>query len=897
MKKTGHFKAQGYIILGLAMVLLTLFSVNFVSSADVYDAHGQTLSANSEDVIRLAGVWFFANKDTIIKEITIYSAMNPNYCVLGNETGILQVGSTPSNDNSTFNYNLKAGQKYFVACNGSVNWGRNNTGCGGVSTGTINKTNLNYTEGYLGGSTSCSGRANTYNWVINIEGIRTGDDTTTPSVVINYPANASYYPQTIIVNVTATDTPGVSSCKYSVNNWVTNYSMTQSGNLWTRSDSNLTYGSYLLRVSCNDTLGNVNDSETRSFTIKNIVTNSVTYSSSVVGDSNQSFILNFTYDSSVYDIVTAIINYNGVNYTSSMTYPSSNFSYCYQESANVSNQTGKDVCSGLIYTGGYGGQVGYTTMNSSAYDGNYETYTSPIQSILYINYTLPSGVNNIIFHKNDIVEPANYTIPNDCLEYSVLTGILQLQVFIHNGDHLYYYCKNDTAWDTFIEVDGNKFYEEGIYLSINSNTTQATNYVIVPNPSTNTNYTFFWYLTQTNITGSYLTNTSLYTQLVTTQPSINITTYPCASPQFEALNFSWANQEDLTAMTDMIITYNFKYGITNTSSIQSYGAITNNTLRICIPNATNNYQIGYAEISYYKDTYETLKYYLFTNYTLSNVTTDQQILYSLPSNESTSFLVTIKDKGLNPYTNKLIVLLRWYPSINSYKIVEMSKTDQNGQAPIHVHVEDIDYRVAIYELNGTLINLQSPVRMLCLVNPCSYDISLQDTGNDYFYIYNIQSNLSWNNSTKTFTYIWNDPSQYVTMMSLVVTKENGFSSSIICNTSSASYIGVLTCNVGNNTGLIKATAYKTASPETIFDELIIRIGSIISNQVGLFFSFVLALVGALIGIFSPVGAILFMLVGLLFSLFIGSISLTFFIGIGSLGGIVFYFIRKAQRIS
>lgn len=66
-------------------------------------------------------------------------------------------------------------------------------------------------------------------------------------------------------------------------------------------------------------------------------------------------------------------------------------------------------------------------------------------------------------------------------------------------------------------------------------------------------------------------------------------------------------------------------------------------------------------------------------------------------------------------------------------------------------------------------------------------------------------------------------------------------------------------------------------------------------SLGILTLFVLGLVGALIGIFSPVEAILFMLVGLLFSLFIGLISLTFFIGIGSLGGIVFYFIKKAHQ--
>ena len=895
MKKTSHFKGRSNIFLGLVIVLVTLFSINFVMSADVYDAHGKTLSSTSEDVVRLAGTWFFANKDVTLKEITIYTSMNPTYCELGNASGRLQIGSVPSDDNSTFNYELIKGQKYYVACNGSATWGRNNTGCGGVSTGTINKTNINYSEGYLGGYAGCSGRSNTYDWVVNTIGIRTGEDEIPPSVTINSPANTTYLIGSLIsFNITATDPKNINSCKYSLDNWITNTTLTQNGNYFTGS-SVVGIGNKIVRYSCKDnsTFQNENNTESRSFTIAYVNINGVTYSSSVVGDSNQTFILNFSY-SNLFNSVTAILNYNGVNYSSSVNYESTSTTWCYQESANVSNQNGTDGSCGQIYDGSYGGQSGYTTLNKSSYDGDYTNYASG--DILYINYTIPLMAVNATWRvkDNSVNGDRNDTLPHDCFDKT--NGKLELQLFSLYGN-LYNYCRNNTGWKSIrVGYPGDYFYEEGINWKISgNNNTLATSYAVVPNPTANTNYTFFWYLLQNNITGTYLTNTNSYTQLVTTQPSINITTYPCSSPQFEALNFSWKDQEDLTDMTDMIITYNFKYGITNTSSIESYGTYTNDTLRICIPNNTNNYQIGYAEITYRKGDYETLKYYLFTNYTLSNVTTDQQILYDLPSNESTSFLVTIKDKRLNPYVNKLIVLLRWYPSINSYKVVEMSKTDQNGQAPIHVHTEDVDYRLAVYELNGTLINLQSPVRMLCLVNPCSYDISLQDTGNDYFYVYNIQSNLSWNNDTKTFTYIWNDPSQYVSMMSLIITKENGFSSSLLCNTSSTGYIGVLDCYIGGETGLIKASVYKTASPETIFEELIIRIGTIIPNQVGLFFSFVLGLVGALIGIFSPVGAILFMLVGLLFSLFIGSISLTFFIGIGSLGGIVFYFIKKAQR--
>jgi hypothetical protein len=155
----------------------------------VYDAHGRTLNADAEDIARLAGVWFFINQNLTLNEAVLYNN-EFTYCAVGNSTVVsgsqltkLAI-ATPSGTNVTFNVNLTAGQRYWLACNGTTHWGRNNWGCGTNSSGVINQTNINWSSGYLGdGSILCGQHLNDYSWGINIVGIRTS--TGLPDVYLN----------------------------------------------------------------------------------------------------------------------------------------------------------------------------------------------------------------------------------------------------------------------------------------------------------------------------------------------------------------------------------------------------------------------------------------------------------------------------------------------------------------------------------------------------------------------------------------------------------------------------------------------------------------------------------------------------------------------------------------
>ena len=110
---------------------------------------------------------------------------------------------------------------------------------------------------------------------ITIKGnvISTPLDSTPPNVTINNPLNQTYKTITINFNVTALDETGMSSCLYSLNNGVKNYTMTNitsSPTQWNATNSSMSQGSHTSTFYCNDTSNNRNNSESVTFFIDTI---------------------------------------------------------------------------------------------------------------------------------------------------------------------------------------------------------------------------------------------------------------------------------------------------------------------------------------------------------------------------------------------------------------------------------------------------------------------------------------------------------------------------------------------------------------------------------------------------------------------------------------------------
>ena len=419
-----------------------------------------------------------------------------------------------------------------------------------------------------------------------------------------------------------------------------------------------------------------------------------------------------------------------------------------------------------------------------------------------------------------------------------------------------------------------------------------TQTLTVPSVTADVNLPFYWTFARTNATGIFYTLTNPINQTIQDVTDIVVTSSTCSAGYFEAINYTFARANNLTSL-NMDVSYNFKYGIGDPEAKSIFGSISNKSvLRVCINNSFSNYLLGYGELDYSYSGYIDRRFYMFEGFALSNSTTQAYTLYTLETGASTSFIFEIQDNSLDPLPGTYLNLWRWYPELDEYKVVEAAITDQDGLTVMKVEPEDVDYKVGVYYPNGSLLYLTDAARMACLIDPCTYTILVPETRTNYFIVQGIQHSLSWDETNTRFVFTWSDPSQTTTSMRLYVYKDAGFQNIEVCNSTSASYSGTLTCSIGNLTGNFFAEAYRSASPEQSFASLWNTTRTTVQSSFGLFLGFLLALVAGLIGVFSPVVAIVMLLVGLIPVVIFGSINMAILMGIVALAGIIIHYLRK-----
>ena len=174
-------------------------------------------------------------------------------------------------------------------------------------------------------------------------------------------------------------------------------------------------------------------------------------------------------------------------------------SFCYQESANVSNQSGTDDSCGQQYIGKYV-QSGFQSNPENMYDGNFSSYG--YGGTIYINYTKPTSANSAYWKTkvSGINGNTNITqIPDRCFNSANNTIYLYLNSDI--GGTVTAKCDlGSNNWYTFFsDNSGIQIYEEGIYWIIQDNNTiyNQTNFTVTTNKTLSTNQflsdgTYLW---------------------------------------------------------------------------------------------------------------------------------------------------------------------------------------------------------------------------------------------------------------------------------------------------------------------------------------------------------------------------------------------------------------------
>lgn len=395
-----------------------------------------------------------------------------------------------------------------------------------------------------------------------------------------------------------------------------------------------------------------------------------------------------------------------------------------------------------------------------------------------------------------------------------------------------------------------------------------------------------------NETITFTTNTSTYQSmnLNIIIPTVAVST---ACSQSTAMTFKLYDEDTLQLISGDF-NYNFNITIANTT-VLLYGNYSNSSnISLCV-NASvgQTWTVNKGEIQYESTGYVNRRYYVFGGTRISGTTTNIS-MYDLNSSFATAFQITANARDLTLYDNKYVTLVRWYPELNQYNVVDMGLTDDVAQTVLYARTQDTDYRMGIYELDGTLIYLANPIRMVCLATPCSYDLISTASTSTYSTFEKLQYSWNVNKTSGIWLFTYNDPSQVSQTISLNIYKDSGTNEIRICQNNLTAYTGAISCNSSGWTGSLRGVVVRTASPGVPIAQYLANVGeSAFKSSLGLFLVIILALpVVFLLAVISPIAALIGGVLALVPGVYLGSIDFTVVGAAAIMAVIIIHFMKR-----
>jgi hypothetical protein len=225
----------------------------------------------------------------------------------------------------------------------------------------------------------------------------------------------------------------------------------------------------------------------------------------------------------------------------------------------------------------------------------------------------------------------------------------------------------------------------------------------------------------------------------------------------------------------------------------------------------------------------------------------------------------------------------------------MGKTDETGSTIMHVETEDVDYRIGVYYVNGSLIKLAEPIRMVCLTSPCTYTLSISPTETDYTSYLNVDYTFTFNETTGIWNFVYSDVSGKTSTMNLSVYKMTGTGETLLCSSLVTGSSGAANCNTSGYTGTLKGQVDRAASPPITITQKIESVLSATFKDTWLLWLMALIAIPILmfLALISPVLAVIVGVIALIPAYMFQVLPLSVLSAIAVLGGIVAHFIKKA----
>lgn len=333
-------------------------------------------------------------------------------------------------------------------------------------------------------------------------------------------------------------------------------------------------------------------------------------------------------------------------------------------------------------------------------------------------------------------------------------------------------------------------------------TTLLRENLLVPNVDADINISFYWTITLSDSTEINLSSQN--------QTIYNLSLDNCASNTNEILNFTLLDEETQVQLGNVTIetASNIYSGDRSTLIVNFSNLSSSNPTRICLNrNLTidSNYSLDVVVRYETIDPSSAIEYYNIVDLKLTNSTSRQDIiLYDLNLTDSTEFQLTFTGSDFLPVENALIYVDRQYISENVFKVVELPKTDFNGQTVLHLVRNDVVYNIRIIKDHVVLGNFENLVAFCddFTIGDCNIELNAFDSVENVF-TYNSELGLIFNSPTYNetsnkiiFNFVTSDGSSKNVIMN--ITRNDIFGNRTICETSLNSSGGTLTCDIDPN---------------------------------------------------------------------------------------------------
>jgi len=308
-----------------------------------------------------------------------------------------------------------------------------------------------------------------------------------------------------------------------------------------------------------------------------------------------------------------------------------------------------------------------------------------------------------------------------------------------------------------------------------------------------------------------------------------------------------------------------------------------------------------STIYYKNDTDFSPRYYYLSEHDLSNTSVENISLYLLDSGDGSSIYIKIVDEDYIPVKGATVKAQRFYVDTNEFLTIEQGTTGETGHTLFHLVEETVDYKFII-ELDGSVVKNTQTMRILCLDDPCVIEFQLEGETTKLFdrwtEIDDLEYAWTYNNDTYMVSFTWSDTSGGTQSIRLEGFRDNNVTNVVICNSTTASTSGTLTCNVSAYTdGFVTLKAWRTTEDSTtIISSISLSLKQLwrLFAEDGPFWASILILTFSFIGIWNAPVAVAIVILSTIALYFLNwmNFSILMVAGVALLGLMVLALLRR-----